>query len=133
MAYEDKEIICRECGSAFVWTVGEQEFFAEKGLTNIPSRCPICRKKRDVRHDFKNLYDVICSKCGKKSKTPFAPPENGEALCHECFMEMQNKSEKESPEESGSSNTENEDQNQSAPPPAFEKPDGPPNQPKEML
>ncbi|MCH7621963.1 MAG: zinc-ribbon domain containing protein, partial [Chloroflexi bacterium] len=29
----DKNITCRDCGSSFVFTVGEQEFFAEKGFT----------------------------------------------------------------------------------------------------
>ena len=30
--YEDKTIICKECGKEFTFTAGEQEFYAEKGL-----------------------------------------------------------------------------------------------------
>ena len=35
MAISDKNITCRDCGSTFVFTVGEQEFFAEKGFTKL--------------------------------------------------------------------------------------------------
>ena len=86
METEDKEIVCKECGSAFVWTKGEQEFFAQKGLTNIPSRCPVCRKKKDVRHTFINSYDISCAKCNKKSTSPFKPEHPDEVLCQECFL-----------------------------------------------
>ena len=29
--YEDKTLVCKECGKEFVFTAGEQEFYAEKG------------------------------------------------------------------------------------------------------
>ena len=44
--YEDEKLICEDCGSEFIFTAGEQEFYAEKGLTNKPKRCPECRKLR---------------------------------------------------------------------------------------
>ncbi len=28
----DKTIVCRDCGSEFVFSVGEQEFYKEKGI-----------------------------------------------------------------------------------------------------
>ena len=28
--YEDKTLICKECGNEFTFTAGEQEFYAEK-------------------------------------------------------------------------------------------------------
>src|ERR687883_663132 len=43
MMYTDQPRTCRDCGSAFSWTAGEQEFYASRGLTNPPSRCPDCR------------------------------------------------------------------------------------------
>src|SRR5436190_14634340 len=36
----DKQLTCRDCGQGFLFTVGEQEFFASRGFTNEPSRCP---------------------------------------------------------------------------------------------
>ena len=34
--YEDKTLVCKECGNEFVFTAGEQEFYAEKGFVNEP-------------------------------------------------------------------------------------------------
>ena len=42
----DKTLRCVECGSDFTFTVGEQEFFASRGFTNEPTRCPQCRAAR---------------------------------------------------------------------------------------
>src|ERR1044071_1364954 len=46
MSYADKTIACRDCGMDFVFTAGEQEFYAQKGFTNEPTRCPSCRQAR---------------------------------------------------------------------------------------
>lgn len=45
---QDKTIVCAECGQEFVWTVGEQEFYAQKGLPD-PAYCLICRGKFQAR------------------------------------------------------------------------------------
>ena len=46
---EDKKIICKDCGKEFVFTVGEQEFYKEKGFENDPVRCPDCRRARKAQ------------------------------------------------------------------------------------
>ena len=46
MSYADQTLSCRDCGQDFVFTSGEQDFFAQKGFTNAPSRCPACRASR---------------------------------------------------------------------------------------
>ncbi|GAA0076877.1 hypothetical protein UT300005_12550 [Clostridium sp. CTA-5] len=43
---EDKKIMCKDCGKEFIFTVGEQEFYKEKGFENEPVRCPDCRRAR---------------------------------------------------------------------------------------
>ncbi len=43
---QDKTLTCKDCGATFTFTVGEQQFYAEKGFTNEPARCPDCRKAR---------------------------------------------------------------------------------------
>lgn len=40
---QDKTIVCKDCGKEFVFTVGEQQFYAEKGFENEPVRCKECR------------------------------------------------------------------------------------------
>lgn len=44
MSYQDQTIQCRDCGNNFTFTTGEQQFYAERGLTNQPGRCPDCRQ-----------------------------------------------------------------------------------------
>ena len=53
----DKTLVCRDCGAEFVFTVGEQEFYKEKGFDNEPVRCIACRraKKNIVEDNFRLL------------------------------------------------------------------------------
>ena len=82
--YQDETLICEDCSKEFVFTAGEQEFFAEKGLTNKPKRCPECRKAKRQRNR-KKLYDVVCARCGAQTKVPFKPRGDKEVLCRDCF------------------------------------------------
>lgn len=34
--YQDEKLVCEDCGAEFIFTAGEQEFYAEKGLVNKP-------------------------------------------------------------------------------------------------
>ena len=43
---EDKTLVCQDCGKEFIFTVGEQQFYKEKGFDNEPKRCKECRDKR---------------------------------------------------------------------------------------
>ena len=49
MSYTDQSLACRDCGQTFTFTAGEQEFYASRGLTNAPSRCPSCRAIRKAQ------------------------------------------------------------------------------------
>lgn len=42
----DKTLVCKDCGAEFVFTEGEQAFYAEKGFDNEPTRCKECRIAR---------------------------------------------------------------------------------------
>ena len=42
----DKTLVCKDCGSEFIFTEGEQAFYAEKGFENEPVRCASCRRAR---------------------------------------------------------------------------------------
>ena len=46
--YEDKTLICKDCGKEFIFTAGEQEFYAEKGFQNEPQRCKDCRTAENI-------------------------------------------------------------------------------------
>lgn len=51
---EDKTLVCKDCGKEFVFTVGEQQFYAEKGFTNDPVRCKECRIAKKNRNNNAN-------------------------------------------------------------------------------
>lgn len=54
---EDKTLKCKDCGSDFVFTSGEQEFYKEKGFENEPQRCPNCRKaKKQAKYESRQNY-----------------------------------------------------------------------------
>lgn len=87
--YEDKTLKCKECGEDFVFTAGEQEFYAEKGFQNEPQRCRACRDKRkNATREGKGtreMFDAVCAECGKECKIPFQPTNDRPVYCSECF------------------------------------------------
>jgi len=98
VSFEDKTLQCRECSVNFVWTAGEQEFYAQKGLVNIPSRCPDCRKARRANgpgayasdnnrppRTEKVQHPVTCASCGKQTTVPFVPKYDRPVYCSDCF------------------------------------------------
>ncbi|MBZ9616780.1 zinc-ribbon domain-containing protein [Clostridium estertheticum] len=48
---EDKVLRCQDCQEEFIFTVGEQEFFEEKGFDSEPIRCPDCRRAKKQRNN----------------------------------------------------------------------------------
>jgi len=42
----DITMTCRECGNEFIFTAGEQAFYAERGFNKQPERCSDCRRSR---------------------------------------------------------------------------------------
>ena len=56
MEYTDKTLTCKDCGAEFVFTAGEQQFYAEKGFENDPIRCKECRiAKKKARRTNQSL------------------------------------------------------------------------------
>ncbi|MEZ0536211.1 zinc-ribbon domain containing protein [Caldicellulosiruptoraceae bacterium PP1] len=93
--YQDKVLVCKDCGREFVFTAGEQEFYAEKGFKNEPSRCKDCRdqrksmQRREARPQQKReLFDAVCSACGKETKVPFRPRNDRPIYCSDCFAKV---------------------------------------------
>ncbi len=87
--FEDITLKCKECGRDFVFTAGEQEFYAEKGFQNQPQRCKECRQARkNAGKAPKELFDAVCAKCGKPARIPFQPSDDRPVYCSECFAAM---------------------------------------------
>lgn len=88
--YVDRTLKCRDCGGEFVWTAGEQAFFREKGLQNIPVRCPECRAARKLEMGVKPRveHQVICAECGIHTTVPFVPRQGRPVYCGACYSRM---------------------------------------------
>jgi len=88
--YQDKTLICKDCGAEFVFTAGEQEFYAEKGFMNEPGRCKACRdsRKSNGRNAGKprEMYDAVCAQCGAATQIPFIPKNDRPIYCNDCFQ-----------------------------------------------
>ena len=84
--YTDKTLVCKDCGQEFVFSAGEQEFYAERGFENEPQRCKACRaaRKGAVRTE-RVMYDAVCSECGAECKVPFQPSGDRPIYCSDCF------------------------------------------------
>ncbi|MDR1101524.1 MAG: zinc-ribbon domain containing protein [Clostridiales bacterium] len=88
--YEDKMLTCINCGNEFAFTAGEQEFYAEKGLTNAPSRCKDCRTARKkANRAARENYETVCAQCGKTAVVPFIPKSDKPIYCSECYADKQ--------------------------------------------
>jgi CxxC-x17-CxxC domain-containing protein len=87
--YEDKTLVCRDCGNEFVFTAGEQEFYAERGFTNAPKSCRECRMaKKNSNRTERVLYTSVCAACGGEAKIPFEPKEGRSVYCSDCFSKI---------------------------------------------
>ena len=87
--YQDEKLICKDFGQEFIFTAGEQEFYAEKGFQNKPQRCKACRDARkNAGKPQRELYTTVCAKCGKEAKVPFQPSSDRPVYCSECYAAM---------------------------------------------
>lgn len=102
MAFVDQVLSCRDCNQEFTFTAGEQEFFAGRGLTNAPTRCPSCRAARKQAGGIRSggrsfgaggrdreprqMYSVTCASCGNQAQVPFLPKGDRPVYCGDCYQ-----------------------------------------------
>jgi CxxC-x17-CxxC domain-containing protein len=96
MEYRDRVLKCVDCGSEFVFTSGEQLFFADKGFKNEPKRCKTCKSKRSQSGSGQGYHRVetttVCSQCGKETTVPFKPTQGRPVYCRDCFQQRRSAS-----------------------------------------
>lgn len=103
MSTTDRVLVCRDCGNEFVFTAGEQAFYAERGF-NDPARCPSCRAvRRQARESLgsaapgasmprrteRRLFPAVCAECGQDTLVPFEPRNGRPVYCRDCFQRLQ--------------------------------------------
>jgi len=95
--FNAKVLNCKECSKDFEFTTTEQEFFAQKGFTNEPGRCPECRAARKAKNGNQSssggfsrgpreMFPAVCATCGKETTVPFRPSGDKPVYCRECFV-----------------------------------------------
>jgi CxxC-x17-CxxC domain-containing protein len=109
--YQDETLACTDCGAPFTFTAGEQTFYATKGFTNKPNRCPDCRAARKAQggrgggasagggagagagygagRPERQMFSARCSQCGNEAKVPFEPRSDKPVYCRDCFQSRQ--------------------------------------------
>jgi CxxC-x17-CxxC domain-containing protein len=98
MSLADKTLTCVDCGSPFVFSVGEQQFYQMKGLINEPKRCQSWRAPAHSARPSgtkaasgtgyrprREMHDVICAECGQPTQVPFLPRNDRPVYCSDCF------------------------------------------------
>ena len=102
MSYQDKTLVCSDCSANFTFSADDQEFFAQKGYTNEPKRCPICRETRKSQRNSnsysngygssystqRQMYPATCSDCGKSTEVPFEPRNGKPVYCSDCYRKV---------------------------------------------
>jgi CxxC-x17-CxxC domain-containing protein len=92
MVQTDKDLRCVDCGAEFVWTAGEQAFFAEKQLKHEPRRCRACKARREERQAGTRQpeelveTEAVCSACGRTTTVPFRPGPGRPIYCRQCYQ-----------------------------------------------
>jgi CxxC-x17-CxxC domain-containing protein len=115
MSYEDKTIVCVDCGAEFTFTADEQQRFAERGFTSEPKRCKACRDARKASQGTsrpprtgggsyssgggygggggggrsfggpRQMFPATCASCGQQTEVPFKPSGTRPVYCRACF------------------------------------------------
>ena len=75
--YTDRTIACFDCGQEFTFTAGEQEFYAQRGFTETPKRCPSCRQIRKAQRARSTSLKTAEGGNGSGSWSATAPGDYG--------------------------------------------------------
>lgn len=89
---ENKTLVCKDCGHDFIFTVRDQQFYAEKGFENEPHRCRECRNARKQQRSapapeigVRALFEVVCAACNIATMVPFRPRGDRPVYCRGCY------------------------------------------------
>jgi CxxC-x17-CxxC domain-containing protein len=107
VTYVDRELTCVDCGSTFIHSADDQQYYAEKGFASDPKRCVSCRASRRATRDggytasdlggprgyersspTREYFAVLCSECGNQAQVPFKPRMDRPVYCSDCFRKI---------------------------------------------
>jgi CxxC-x17-CxxC domain-containing protein len=101
MSFEDKTIVCADCGQEFIHSADDQARYAERGFAHEPKRCRTCRDKRKAQgggggggrrpggsgpRRARESYEAVCAECGATTTVPFKPTQGRPVYCRDCYQ-----------------------------------------------
>ena len=92
MSFQDRSLTCRDCQREFVFTAGEQEFYASKGLQNArkSARTTLENDSGYIRYGGaasfggrtpRQMHPAACALCGDMIEVPFIPRGDRPVFC----------------------------------------------------
>jgi CxxC-x17-CxxC domain-containing protein len=109
VTYADRTLTCVDCGSEFIHSADDQQYYAEKGFSSDPKRCVSCRASRRAAREGgsdygaqdlggprgyerggpnREYFAVLCSECGTQAQVPFKPRMDRPVYCSDCFRKV---------------------------------------------
>ena len=112
LVFQDRTLVCSDCGDDFIFSIDDQQYHLEKGYTNEPKRCVSCRRARRASFNRgggggygggdggfggggggrgfggggnRQRYTITCAACGKEDEVPFRPTGARPVYCYDCF------------------------------------------------
>ena len=115
MPFEDKLLVCEDCGADFSHTAEDQARYAERGFSSEPKRCRPCREKRKASQQgggrgggggggqggygrggrgggygggrARENFEAVCAACGVTTTVPFKPTGERPVYCRDCYRQ----------------------------------------------
>jgi CxxC-x17-CxxC domain-containing protein len=109
VTYADRTLTCVDCGSEFIHSADDQQYYVEKGFSSDPKRCVSCRASRRAAREggsdygaqelggprgyerggpTREYFAVLCSECGNQAQVPFKPRMDRPVYCSDCFRKV---------------------------------------------
>jgi len=97
MTYADKNLICCHCGTEFLFTAFEQEFYVLNAFTHEIECCRACRRARKSPslpvfphpshplRPIRSMRDATCMVCGTTIAVSGDPRVDRPLYCAECY------------------------------------------------
>jgi CxxC-x17-CxxC domain-containing protein len=99
MSFEDRTIVCADCGAEFTHSAEDQARYAQRGFAHDPKRCRPCREKRKSQQGGggggrgggggsrppRESHEVQCAACGAMTTVPFKPTSGRPVYCRDCY------------------------------------------------
>ena len=94
--YENKVLICKDCGSPVRFHGPRPDVLRGKGfreraaaLPRLPDRAQVAAQRRGaprrVRGGTREMFDAVCAQCGENTTVPFRPRGDRPVYCRSCY------------------------------------------------